>query len=44
MKIARQDWAARGLFGLVAAGGLWLWSGEGLVIWLTDVAVMCGFG
>ena len=44
MKIARRDWVALGLFAVIATGGLWLWSGEGLVIWLADVAVMCGFG
>lgn len=44
MRIARQDWVALGLFGLVAVGGLWLWSGEGPAVWLADFAIMCGFG
>jgi hypothetical protein len=43
MKIARQDWIALALFGLVAAGGLWLWTGEGPVVWLANAAIMCGF-
>jgi len=43
MKLARQDWVALALFGLVAAGGLWLWTGEGPVVWLTNFAIMCGF-
>lgn len=44
MKLARQDWVALGLFLAVAIGGLWLWSGEGPVVWLADFAVLCGFG
>lgn len=44
MKLMRQDWAALGLFAAVAIGGLWLWTGEGPVIWLTNFAIMCGFG
>lgn len=40
----RQDWAALVLFALVATGGLWLWTGEGPVVWLSDFAVLCGFG
>ena len=43
MKLGRQDWAALGLFGLVAVGGLWLWRGEGPGVWLADFAIMCGF-
>jgi hypothetical protein len=40
----RQDWGALALFVLVALGGLWLWTGEGPVVWLSDFAVLCGFG
>lgn len=43
MKLQRQDGIALALFLLVAVGGLWLWRGEGPVVWLTDVAIMCGF-
>jgi hypothetical protein len=43
MRPTRQDWAALALFALVAAGGLWLWSGEGPAIWLSDFAALCGF-
>jgi hypothetical protein len=44
MRVQRQDVAALGLFALVAVGGLWLWTGEGPVVWISDFAVMCGFG
>ena len=44
MRMQRQDWAALALFALVALGGLWLWTGEGPVVWLSDFAVLCGFG
>ena len=43
MKIARQDWIALALFGLIAVCGLWLWTGEGPAVWLTNFAIMCGF-
>jgi hypothetical protein len=43
MKLSRQDWVALALFAVVAVGGLWLWTGEGPVVWLSDFAVMCGF-
>lgn len=43
MKLQRQDWVALALFVAVAVGGLWLWTGEGPVVWLSDFAVMCGF-
>jgi len=43
MKLQRQDWVALALFAAVAVGGLWLWTGEGPVVWLSDFAVMCGF-
>ncbi len=43
MKLQRTDWAAFALFLAVAVGGLWLWRGEGPVVWLTDFAIMCGF-
>lgn len=43
MRLQRQDWVALALFLAVAVGGLWLWAGEGPVVWLTDFAVMCGF-
>ncbi|WP_269433383.1 MULTISPECIES: hypothetical protein [unclassified Sphingopyxis] len=43
MKLQRQDWVALALFAVVAVGGLWLWTGEGPVVWLSDFAVMCGF-
>ncbi|WP_257787754.1 hypothetical protein [Sphingopyxis sp. QXT-31] len=43
MKLWRQDWVALALFAVVAIGGLWLWTGEGPVVWLSDFAVMCGF-
>ncbi len=43
MRLARQDGIALALFGLIAAGGLWLWTGEGPVVWLTNFAIMCGF-
>ncbi|MFN7030095.1 MAG: hypothetical protein ACK4PC_12105 [Sphingopyxis sp.] len=39
----QQEAVALALFALVAAGGLWLWTGEGPAIWLADFAVMCGF-
>ena len=39
----RQDAAALGLFAVIAAGGLWLWTGEGPAVWLADFAVLCGF-
>jgi len=41
--VQRQDAVALALFAVVAAGGLWLWTGEGPAIWLADFAVMCGF-
>ena len=44
MKLARQDRVALGLFAIVVVGGLWLWTGEGPVVWLTNFAIMCGFG
>ena len=44
MRIARQDGIALALFAVVAVGGLWLWTGEGPVVWLTGIAIMCGFG
>jgi hypothetical protein len=34
---------ALALFAVVAAGGLWLWTGEGPAIWIADFAIMCGF-
>lgn len=43
MKLRRTDWAALALFLAVAVGGLWLWRGEGPVVWLTDFAILCGF-
>ncbi len=43
MKWARQDVAALALFAVIAAGGLWLWTGEGPAVWLADFAVLCGF-
>ena len=43
MKWARQDAAALALFAVIAAGGLWLWLGEGPAVWLADFAIMCGF-
>jgi len=43
MRVQRQDGIALTLFALVAAGGWWLWSGEGPAIWLADFAMMCGF-
>ncbi|MDZ3833502.1 MAG: hypothetical protein U0S50_17045 [Sphingopyxis sp.] len=42
-RLQRQDAVALVLFLLVAVGGLWLWRGEGPVVWLTDFAIMCGF-
>lgn len=44
MRIARHDWIALGAFALIAVGGLALWRGEGAVVWLADIAIMCGFG
>lgn len=43
MKLARQDWIALALFGVIAIGGLWLWTGQGPVVWLANIAIMCGF-
>ena len=43
MRLARQDCIALALLALVAAGGLWLWTGEGPVLWLTNFAIMCGY-
>ncbi len=43
MKLARQDRIALAFFVLIALGGLWLWTGEGPVVWLTNFAIMCGF-
>jgi len=43
VRVQRQDAIALALFAVVAAGGLWLWTGEGPAIWLADFAVMCGF-
>ena len=43
MRLQRQDGVALALFVAVAVGGLWLWTGEGPVVWLSDFAVMCGF-
>lgn len=43
MKMARQDAIALALFALIAVGGLWLWTGAGPVVWLTNFAIMCGF-
>ena len=44
MRVKRQDWIALGLFALVAAGGVWLWTGIGPVVWLANFAILCGFG
>ena len=44
MKLARQDWIALALSFAIAVGGLWLWTGEGPVVWLANFAIMCGFG
>jgi len=44
MKLQRQDGIALAIFLMIAVGGLWLWTGEGPVVWLTNVAIMCGFG
>lgn len=44
MKLARQDWIALALFAVVAVAGMWLWTGEGPVVWLANFAIMCGFG
>lgn len=44
MKLQRQDGVALAAFAVIAVGGLWLWTGEGPVVWLTNVAIMCGFG
>lgn len=44
MRLARQDWIALALFAAVAVAGLWLWTGEGPVVWLANFAIMCGFG
>ena len=43
MKLQRQDGIALALFGLVAIGGRWLWTGAGPVVWLANFAIMCGF-
>jgi len=43
VKLPRQDGIALALFALIAVGGLWLWTGAGPVVWLTNVAIMCGF-
>jgi hypothetical protein len=44
MKLQRQDGVAIAAFSVIAVGGLWLWAGEGTVVWLANVAIMCGFG
>lgn len=44
MKLQRQDGVALAAFAVIAVGGLWLWTGEGAVVWLTNFAIMCGFG
>ncbi|WP_268746263.1 hypothetical protein [Sphingopyxis sp. MWB1] len=44
MKRWRLDAAAVLAFLLIAAPGWWLWSGEGPAVWLSDIALMCGFG
>lgn len=44
MKLQRQDGFALAGFAVIAVGGLWLWTGEGPVVWLSNVAIMCGFG
>jgi hypothetical protein len=43
VRVQRQDVVALALFAVVAAGGLWLWTGEGPAIWIADFAIMCGF-
>lgn len=44
MKFTRQDAIALGAFALIAIGGMWLWTGQGPVVWLNNFAIMCGFG
>ncbi|WP_428680505.1 hypothetical protein [Sphingopyxis sp.] len=44
MRLARQDWIALALFLTVAAGGLWLWTGTGPVVWLANFVILCSFG
>jgi hypothetical protein len=44
MRLARQDWIALAMFLTVAVVGLWLWTGQGPVVWLANFAILCGFG
>lgn len=44
MKIARQDGIAALIFLGAAVAGYYLWRSEGVRLWMSDVAVMCGFG
>lgn len=44
MRLSRQDAIAFALFAAIAAAGLWLWAGEGPVVWLANFAILCGFG
>ncbi len=43
MRRWREDAVALAAFLVVAAGGLWLWTGEGPTVWLNQFAMMCGF-
>lgn len=44
MKLNRQDRVAALIFMVAAGVGYFLWRSEGTRLWLSDVAVMCGFG
>jgi hypothetical protein len=44
VKLARQDGVAALIFVSAAVLGYFLWRSEGARLWLSDVAVFCGFG
>ncbi|HET6537290.1 MAG TPA: hypothetical protein VFG34_04140 [Sphingopyxis sp.] len=43
MRIGRQDSLAALIFSGAAVAGYFLWRSEGARLWLSDVAIFCGF-
>lgn len=44
MRLRRIDMFVAVAFAVISAGGLWLWTGTGPLVWLNNFALMCGFG